>query len=473
MLPQRSASVSTLASVPRPPLVEAPTDSSRALPTRPDPPPSASRAPTRPDPTLARAPIVSSVLPPHSRAPPHHSKAPTSQSRAPSSHSRALPPYVKAPPLDLRETLSASTTPPPPPRIPKRRRSPSPPPRPLRVRIEEGLAHDVDLNRLVKMPCVAEEREYVQILSGIRTTREIQKVGRFIVILKLFKTQKADRKCQYALGRAMLAIIGSEAREFVLRVLEEKIFEGTRLNALCRLKYFSVEITVLLDCLLSTPRKYDFLQVAIVNFQRSEILDLFEFVALHSPVEIVERMRRDDVFRGDFNVVDPDYWFSDDRKKDFIAFICGKLDIDVPAVCRMLFARVRLAGDFRSYEEGKTEISDFYKICTAYAKGDPAVMRLCTVLVAERFGPLGKFFCSMIKFPFSRDPLASSDFPSCVRSDALHGLACDRHSPLADISSVREFASKMSTARDVAIVYHQNTIEGKKSFDLIAFRFFN
>ena len=220
MLPQRSASVSTLASVPRPPLVEAPTDSSRALPTRPDPPPSASRAPTRPDPTLARAPIVSSVLPPHSRAPPHHSKAPTSQSRAPSSHSRALPPYVKAPPLDLRETLSASTTPPPPPRIPKRRRSPSPPPRPLRVRIEEGLAHDVDLNRLVKMLCVAEEREYVQILSGIRTTREIQKVGRFIVILKLFKTQKADRKCHYALGRAMLAIIGSEAREFVLRVLE-------------------------------------------------------------------------------------------------------------------------------------------------------------------------------------------------------------------------------------------------------------
>ena len=78
ILPQTSAPVRTLASVPRPPLVEAPPDCLRALPIRLDPPLSHSRASTRSDPPLARAPTVSDLLPPHFRAMPPHSRAPPS-----------------------------------------------------------------------------------------------------------------------------------------------------------------------------------------------------------------------------------------------------------------------------------------------------------------------------------------------------------------------------------------------------------
>ena len=123
---------------------------------------------------------------------------------------------------------------------------------------------------------VVEEKEFVQILSGIRAEQESTKRDKFIVILRAFKTVKAaDRKRQYALGRAILA---SEEREFVLQILEGSILESLRLNALCRLEYFS-EVSVLLDCLLRKQRQHDFLQVAIPNLPRFEVLELVEFIA--------------------------------------------------------------------------------------------------------------------------------------------------------------------------------------------------
>ena len=170
---------------------------------------------------------------------------------------------------------------------------------------------------------IVEEREFVQILSGMRARQESTKKNNFIVILRVFKNVKAaDRKRQYALGRAMLAILASEEREFVLQILEGNIFEGSRLNALCRLKYFSVEVSVLLDCLLRTQRQHDFLQVAILNFPRFKVLELIKFISLHSPQEILGRMRKDDAFRGDFDVRDPEWCFSEERRKEFIAFVC-------------------------------------------------------------------------------------------------------------------------------------------------------
>ena len=464
------------------------------------PPPSRATAPTL-RPSLPGAPPTSSRTP-HSRsdsqvskAPPPNSNRPPPRSKSPLLRSTPVPSQSSVPPIDLRARLSASKAPPlprpppPPSTSSKRRRSPSPPrgslscpdvgprafspPASRQGRLPIGDMDDVELGRIVRMLRIVEEREFVRILSTVRARQESARREQFIVILGAFKNVKAaDRKRQYALGRAMLAILASEEREFVLQIMEGNIFEGSRLNTLCRLKYFS-EVSVLLDCLLRKQCQHDFLQVAIANFPRFEVLELVEFISLHSPQEILERMRKDDAFRGDFDVQDPEWCFSEERKKEFIAFVCEKLNIDVPSVSRMLFARVRLAGEFSSYAGGRTEISDFYKICAAYAKDDPTVMRLCSVLVAGKFNPLGKFFSSMIKLPFSRDPLADDFVPSCVKNDALHGLACDRHASLSDISTVREFAAKMSAARDVAVVYHQNTIEGKKNFDFIAFRTVN
>ena len=138
---------------------------------------------------------------------------------------------------------------------------------------------DVELGRIVRMLRIVEEREFVQILSTVRARQESARREQFIVILGAFKNVKAaDRKRQYALGRAMLAILASEEREFVLQIMEGNIFEGSRLNTLCRLKYFS-EVSVLLDCLLRKQRQHDFLQVAIPNLPRFEVLELVEFIA--------------------------------------------------------------------------------------------------------------------------------------------------------------------------------------------------
>ena len=273
--------------------------------------------------------------------------------------------------------------------------------------------------------------------------------------------------------RAMLAILSSEARNFVLRVLEENVFRCPRLNTLCRLEYYSVGVTVLLDSLLSTPRDSVDLQTAARSFLPYEVLELIKFVTLHSPEEIVGRMRGCDAIRGNLSVPDPESCFFLEKRREFVAFLCEKLEIDVPSVSLPLFARVRLAGEFRSFEEGRTEISDFYQICATYAKNDETVLRLCTALVTEKSTPLGKFFCQTTNLPFARDPSASGFSPSCVNNDALHGLACGRHYLLTDISTVKEFDRKLGFASDVAISYHQNTIKGKRDCDFIAFHTFN
>ena len=50
---------------------------------------------------------------------------------------------------------------------------------------------------------------------------EVIQVEKFLLISK---------KRQYALVRALLALLTTEAREFVLRVLEDNVFGNTRLN---------------------------------------------------------------------------------------------------------------------------------------------------------------------------------------------------------------------------------------------------
>ena len=72
----------------------------------------------------------------------------------------------------------------------------------------------------------------------------------------------------------MLSILTSEAREFVLRVLEENVFENSRLNAINRMEYYSVECTVLLDGLAAGAIEPVDLGKAAKNFQPYEIKDL-------------------------------------------------------------------------------------------------------------------------------------------------------------------------------------------------------
>ena len=343
------------------------------------------------------------------------------------------------------------------------------------MQLDQGKPRDEELNCIIdRIRAAKEDKEFVSILYSVRAKWEYQKISKFIVILKSFQGPgRSDRRRQYALGRAMLAILSSEARNFVLRILEGDVFRCPRLNTLCRLEYFSVEVTVLLDSMLTSPRDSVDLQTAAEAFLRYEIVELIEFITLHSPEEIVDRMRKSDAFRNNLIVRDPEACFSLEKRRGFIAFLCEKLAMDVPSVCLPLFARVRLAGEFRNFEEGRIEVSDFYQICAAYAKNDEAVMRLCTALVAERSNPLGKFFCQMTKIPFSRNPEASTFSPACVRNDALHGLACDRHYFLTGLSTVREFEQKLGFVSDIAVSYHQSTVNGKKDCDLIVFHTVN
>ena len=322
-------------------------------------------------PMHSKAPIpIPNPLPPGTKAPsgdvrnkirnvktttPLPNVAPTGDLRGSIRSAKALPilppsapPCPKAQPTDLRVKLSVAKAPPPrppPPPVPIRRRSRSPlraaagprfpSPRALAPTVRERHVErpqNIETRRIVGLLSNVEEKEFVRVLSEIVTDYrdESQRIRRFMAILRLFKVK--NKKRQYALGRAMLAVLASEEREFVLQIVGENIFDCSRLNTLCRLKYFSVEVTVLLDNLLRKQREYDHLQVAVLEFQRSDIVDLIKFITLHSPAEIVEKMSRDDVFRGDLVVVNPEELLSESRKRDFIAFVCEKLEIDVPFV---------------------------------------------------------------------------------------------------------------------------------------------
>ena len=315
----------------------------------------------------------------------------------------------------------------------------------------------------------ASYHEYEALLSKLDCRDEKDLVNKFIVVLKKFGGDPG-RKRQYALSRAMLANLCSEAREFVLRVLDENIFGTTRLNSLCRLEYFSVEVSVILESLVSTVRDSDSLSIVVRSFQEFELLNLIESLCYDSPEEMVVKMKKDDVYRSGIAIPDPKATFSDRKIRDLIVFICEKAEIEIPSVTVPLFARVRLSGEFEQYFEGRTEIEDFFKICTAYAKNEPSVLRLCLVLVSRKSNPLGKFFCDMMKSQFVPNSEASDYTPCCVENDALHKLACDRHYSLIDNSSVEEFKRKFGSSEYVAISYHQNTISGKVKCDFLSFR---
>ena len=133
-------------------------------------------------------------------------------------------------------------------------------------------------------------------------------------------------------------------------------------------------------------------------------------------------MKQDDVFRGEFAVEDAANKFSEAKIKGFVEFVCEKTSVAIPVEARPLFAHVRLAVEFETFFDRKTELSDFHGICVAYAKGEETVLRLCASLAAEKSNPLGKFCASMLKIPFSPNPLASNYVPSCNANDSLHGM---------------------------------------------------
>ena len=311
--------------------------------------------------------------------------------------------------------------------------------------------------------------EYTQILSKVNVCNEEIKVDKFLLILKKFSEDK-DRKRQYVLARAMLALLTSEAREFVLKVLEDNVFGGTRLNAICRMEYFSVESSILLDYLLSIPRDSDCLEMAARTFQLHDVKELMIFAARKSPSEIIKRMKRDNVFRGDLEFQDTEICFSGERVQEFIEFLSKKLEIEVPHEARELFVRLRLEGELVQYDRGRTEFSDFFNIIVAYADGDDALLRLCVSLVAEHNNALYKFLCSMVKIPFVRNPIAEDSVPACIDNDALHNMACDRHHSLVDTSSVKEFSRQLDSAENIAVYYHQNTVGGQLKCDFVSFR---
>ena len=332
-------------------------------------------------------------------------------------------------------------------------------------RINQSRSVNITVGRIRQ----ANYHDYNAILSKLEYESEKDLVDKFIVILKKFGDDEGKKR-QYALARAMLASLSSEAREFSLRILDENIFGTDRLNSLCRLEYFSVEVSVLLESLVTTSRDSDSLTTAVRNFQQIELLELIELLCYKSSEEIVAEMKKDDVYRSGITVPYPEVCFSEKRIRDFIVFVCEKVGIEIPSVAVPLFARVRLAGEMEQYFEGRTEIEDFFKICSAYAKNDPSVLRLCLVLVGRRSNPLGQFFCRMLKTPFLPNSDAGNYSPSCNENEALHKLACDRHYSLTENSSVQEFKENFGRSEFVAISYHQNTIKGKAGCDFMSFR---
>ena len=84
--------------------------------------------------------------------------------------------------------------------------------------LEERPRHDEDLSRIIgRIRANKEEKELVLILSGVKVRWEYQKISKFIVVLKTFQGPgRQSRRLQYALGPAILAILSSEARNFVL-----------------------------------------------------------------------------------------------------------------------------------------------------------------------------------------------------------------------------------------------------------------
>ena len=49
-------------------------------------------------------------------------------------------------------------------------------------------------------------------------------------------------------------------------------------------------------------------------------------------------------------------------------------------------------------------------------------------------------------------------------------MACDHHHTMTEISSVKEFVRQLNTAENVAVYYHQNTVDGSMKCDFISFR---
>ena len=100
------------------------------------------------------------------------------------------------------------------------------------------------------------------------------KVEKFLLVLKKFGDDK---------NRSM-------------RIVLEDVFGNTRLNAVCRMEYFLVEVTILIY-LLFTLRDSDCIEMAARNFQHGEGTDVCsKEVAVGDCGENVGRMKGD-VFR--------------------------------------------------------------------------------------------------------------------------------------------------------------------------------
>ena len=98
------------------------------------------------------------------------------------------------------------------------------------------------------------------------------------------------------------------------------------------------------------------------------------------------------------------------------------------------------------------------------------VLCQCASLAAEKSRPLADYFSSMLKMTFEAESTADDFVPSCAENAKLHNLACGRHFVMTDISAVHEFEKKLKSTDYLAILYHQNKIDGKLSCDFVSFR---
>ena len=273
----------------------------------------------------------------------------------------------------------------------------------------------------------AREPDFMSILETARAPTERMIADRFIRVLKEFRRHHDERNRMYAVTRAMMNFFAAEQREFLLRVVAERIYSDNVLNIIVRLNYYSLLPSVILYDLFAKQHSGANLTEAVRNFSKNAILENVKFLCLHTnmPEKVVDKIRECEFFR-DFKVDIAESRWSEKVIKNFVDSVCETAGIDIPDVALPLTVRVRVDTILPIFFRSEIELPDFYQMCVNITTDNTDLMTYCISYVGEKSNTLTKFMSGVQNIPFSPKPDASDFIPQCVSppNPALHDIAC-------------------------------------------------
>ena len=276
-----------------------------------------------------------------------------------------------------------------------------------------------------------------------------------------------------AIAKVMLNFVPVEARNFLLRIVEEKIFGEDRLNVAARLQLYCVSPLIILNDLFAKFHSADTLVRAVKNFSPNAISEVLRLLAenVRSPDVLLAKMRESACFKN-FEVVVAETRFSEAAAADFVRIVSNTAAIPLPLEAQKLFLRVRLDVELAKYLSGETEVLDFFQICVILTKDDDVLFRHCFAHVREKSNVLARHIAETRKYEFTANPAASDFAPSCTTpfNSKLHDLACGNATVIVDPSAVHLFRKKLESARQLAIYYHLFSPDGTKTCEFLSFR---